>query len=111
MLLVDAYNVLFAWKQLYPRDMVADMLMEDARFRLEEDLAAYSQLRQVKVVVVYDAMYRASDPAYLDIRRTTRYVYGLIVLPCSKYALRTHACHAMVHATMCKQALVLGGRD
>ena len=76
-LLVDGYNVLMFWKQRYPQDPIASLSreqtgLEQARTRLEEDLISYSSLRQVKVVVVYDAMGRAADPVYVDVRRSVR---------------------------------------
>lgn len=33
----------------------------------------YSQTRGIKVVIVYDAIYRPADPVYLDLRTSTRY--------------------------------------
>ena len=77
MLLVDGYNVLMFWRGRYPQDPIATLVseqtgLEQARLRLEEDLISYSSLRQVKVVVVYDAMGRAADPVYVDVRRSVR---------------------------------------
>lgn len=71
-LLVDGYNVLCFWRNTYRQDMISRMTMDQARRRLEDDLVSYSQLRQVKVVVVYDAMQRPADPVYIDIRRSVR---------------------------------------
>lgn len=77
MLLVDGYNVLMFWRGRYPQDPIATLDseqtgLEQARLRLEEDLISYSSLRQVKVVVVYDAMGRGADPVYVDVRRSVR---------------------------------------
>ena len=72
-LLVDGYNVLMHWQKTFPEDEIAQAFLEAARLKLEEDLITYSQRRQVKVVVVYDAMQRAADPVHVDIRTSVRW--------------------------------------
>ena len=45
---------------------------EGKREAFQNVINTYSQLRGIKVVLVYDAIYRPADPVYLDIRTSTR---------------------------------------
>jgi len=51
-LLVDCYNVIFAWKDLRA---AADSSLEDARLKLLDLLCDYQGYKQVNVIAVFDA--------------------------------------------------------
>ena len=51
-LLVDGYNVIFAWDDLHAE---ADTSLEDARIRLLDLLCDYQGYKQINVIAVFDA--------------------------------------------------------
>ncbi len=51
-LLVDGYNIIFAWKKLHK---IAEYNLEDARFKLLEILCNYQGYKGCEVIVVFDA--------------------------------------------------------
>ncbi len=58
-LLVDGYNIIFAWKEL---QALAERDLNSARTRLAEVLSNYQGFRQIPVIVVFDA-YRVAGQA------------------------------------------------
>ncbi len=51
-LLVDGYNIIFAWEHL---KRMADVSLDDARTMLLDTLCDYQGYRQINVIVVFDA--------------------------------------------------------
>jgi len=51
-LLVDGYNIIFAWKEL--REL-SEKSLDSARFRLLEILADYQGISQLNIIAVFDA--------------------------------------------------------
>ena len=51
-LLIDGYNVIFAWKELRA---AADTSLEDARIKLLDLLCDYQGYKQINVIAVFDA--------------------------------------------------------
>ena len=78
LVLVDGYNVLYKIKAFMQLNNPAQPVHQansfaEIRDELERSLQVYSNLRDVRLVIVYDAIYRPADPVYLGIRTTTRY--------------------------------------
>ena len=75
--LVDGYNVLYKFVETLQvnhskHPVAAAQTFDDQRTALEHSMTVYSQTCGVKVVIVYDAINRPSDPVYLDIRTSSR---------------------------------------
>lgn len=51
-LLVDGYNVIFAWPEL---KVLADSTMDGAKMKLLESLSNYQSIRKCRIIVVFDA--------------------------------------------------------
>lgn len=51
-LLVDGYNIIFAWEDL---SVIAEDNIEGARIKLQEQLSNYQGIRKCNIIVVYDA--------------------------------------------------------
>lgn len=51
-MLVDGYNIIFAWDEL---NRLANSSLEDARRRLIELMQNYQGMKRIKVIVVFDA--------------------------------------------------------
>ncbi|KAL3151725.1 hypothetical protein ABBQ38_012704 [Trebouxia sp. C0009 RCD-2024] len=77
-LLVDGYNVLFKFVDMIQIRRLTHSIgkasdFEGQREAFQNVINTYSQTCGIKVVIVYDAIYRPTDPVYLDIRTSTRY--------------------------------------
>lgn len=62
-LLVDGYNIIFAWDEL---KTVANQNLESARERLIEILAEYNALVDAKVILVFDAYKVKNNPGEME---------------------------------------------
>ena len=76
---MDGYNVLFKFVDYVqltrPSHPVAKaQSFEDQRDAFQVSTNAYSHFRGVKVVIAYDAMNRPTDPVFVDIRSSSRYI-------------------------------------
>ncbi len=54
LLIVDGYNIIFAWDEL---KKLAVQSLEHARARLTDTLVSYGKARGLKLIIVFDAMY------------------------------------------------------
>ncbi|KAL3159183.1 hypothetical protein ABBQ32_011166 [Trebouxia sp. C0010 RCD-2024] len=89
-LLVDGYNVLFKFVDMIQIRRLTHSIGKASDFQGQREafqnvVNMYSQTRGIKVVIVYDAIYRPADPVYLDLRTSTRETLpgGVDVVFCS----------------------------
>ena len=71
-LLVDGYNMIFAWEEL--KDM-ADSSLENARSMLIETLANYQGYCGTRIIVVFDAYKRPANPGSIENYGSLQVVY------------------------------------
>jgi len=71
-LLVDCYNIIFAWEEL---KALAAVDLAAARGALEDILAAYHAFRRCQVILVFDAYKVKRNPGSVDKRNGIHIVY------------------------------------
>ena len=71
-LLVDGYNVIFAWDEL---KSLAENSLEHARERLIEILCTYQAVREIELILVFDAYKVKKNPGSIEDRHGIHVVY------------------------------------
>jgi predicted RNA-binding protein with PIN domain len=71
-LIVDGYNVIFAWKSL---KQLADESLEHARDKLIDTLAGYGKLKGFMVILVFDAMYTEETEKSQQVGRDCQIIF------------------------------------
>ena len=110
-LLVDGYNVIFAWPEL--NDMARDN-MDGARSLLQDILCDYQGFTGVKVIVVYDAYKVASHKAEIEQYRNIHVVFTATAQTADAYIERCAYEMSVEHDVMCatsdglEQVIIVG---
>ena len=71
-LLVDGYNIIFAWEDL---KALASVSLEDARMQLADILCNYQGYKQCEVILVYDAYKVKGNPGSVERYKNISIVY------------------------------------
>lgn len=87
-LLVDGYNVIFAWDEL---KALADDNLEHARERLVEILCTYKTVKEVELIVVFDAYKVKKNPGSVEEKHGIHVVYTKTAETADMYIEK--ACH------------------
>src|SRR5437762_14290110 len=88
-LIVDGYNIIFAWPEL---SAVKDVKLEDARDLLIAILADYAAMTRQKVTVVFDSHRRA------DAEASTQTINGAQVVYSGRKTSADHAIETLLFA-------------
>ncbi len=87
-LLVDGYNVIFAWDEL---KSLAEDSLEHARERLIEILCTYKTVKEIELIVVFDAYKVKKNPGSVENRHGIHVVYTKTAETADMYIEK--ACH------------------
>lgn len=72
LLIVDGYNIIFAWAEL---KKLANQSLEHAREKLTDILASYGKAKGYKVILVFDAMYTEETEKSMHIGRDCEIIF------------------------------------